>query len=925
VAFTTVPGALTNSATESLVASASDATTSVASVDFRYAATAGGCPTGTLIANATSAPYTAAPPWTAPSDGSFVVCAIATDLVGNTSTPATSAVTVDRTAPAVSLAAFGTIVGPDTYVAGSPALHATASDATSGVANVDFSFAGATSGTIDHLPGSGTPGTTDPYDTTWPTGALPDGTYTVTASATDAATNSGAPPAGRTVIVDNTPPVASLDDPGAFGYGTISLSISASDGGSGVDTPGIVVQSSPHGAGTWTTIGAPASWMPPNGSYDLRAIVHDNVGNSTTTATRTILIDNTPPTLSDDADSNWHRNAVSVTLTATDAESGVLPADVQHSVDAGPFTAGTSVVVPAPADGSNDGAHTITWRATNRAGVQSPADKVATVKIDASAPNNVTLDEPAVAAQLRGTILGPGLTATAQDAVSGIASTSLRIAAAGTLGANPCDTFGTAVSAPFDTTAFVDGHYDMWVAAVDNAGNLACSAVPHDVVIDNTAPVTTDNAPGGAQNHDVTVTLVPTDNLTGVSATEYSLDNGSSWSPGTSVTILASGGDGTKTITYRSIDGAGNLEASKSTQVTIDTTAPAGNPNDPGNVLHGTVDLTASPAAPDVASVEFLYRLVGSLGAYTPIGTDTTAPYDVPWFTNGIADGDYDVEEIVTDTVGNSSTALLSAKTIDNTAPDSGSVISPAAGADLNGTISFGAVAHDAGSGVAAVAFQVKPFGAGGFSTVDADTSGPAYSGSWSSVGSPDGPAQVRVAVTDVAGNGPLFSAPVTFTVDNTAPSVTVSSPADAAGSVAIGATGSADIESVDFAYSPHGANTWTTIGTATTSPFGVTWPTGALADGLYDVRASATDGGGNTSADLATVQVDNTVPTGNLTAPAAAGTVGGTSVALTAGGVADAGGSGIAGVSFEIAPVRVARSRPRQRSRRRRSTATGM
>lgn len=77
-------------------------------------------------------------------------------------------------------------------------------------------------------------------------------------------------------------------------------------------------------------------------------------------------------------------------------------------------------------------------------------------------------------------------------------------------------------------------------------------------------------------------------------------------------------------------------------------------------------------------------------------------------------------------------------------------------------------------------------------------------------------------------------------------------------------------------------------------------WPTGALADGLYDVRASATDGGGNTSADLATVQVDNTVPTGNLTAPAAAGTVGGTSVALTAGGVADAGGSGIAGVSFE-------------------------
>jgi len=111
-----------------------------------------------------------------------------------------------------------------------------------------------------------------------------------------------------------------------------------------------VIQSSPHSANTWTTIASPATWTPANGNYDLQAIVKDNVGNPTTTGIRTILIDNTPPNLSDDADANWHRSDVTVTLTATDAESGVtLPAGVQYKIDSGSFTAGTSVLIPAPA------------------------------------------------------------------------------------------------------------------------------------------------------------------------------------------------------------------------------------------------------------------------------------------------------------------------------------------------------------------------------------------------------------------------------------------------------------------------------------------------------------------------------------------------------------------------------------------------
>ena len=84
----------------------------------------------------------------------------------------------------------------------------------------------------------------------------------------------------------------------------------------------------------------------------------------------------------------------------------------------------------------------------------------------------------------------------------------------------------------------------------------------------------------------------------------------------------------------------------------------------------------------------------------------------------------------------------------------------------------------------------MKAVGAPGFVTVDTATTGPVYNGSWDSTGSLDGPTQVRVAVTDLAGNGPFYSAPVTFTADNTAPSVSIAAPADVAGSVSLGASG---------------------------------------------------------------------------------------------------------------------------------------
>jgi hypothetical protein len=77
------------------------------------------------------------------------------------------------------------------------------------------------------------------------------------------------------------------------------------------------------------------------------------------------------------------------------------------------------------------------------------------------------------------------------------------------------------------------------------------------------------------------VTLGASDNCSGVVRTEFSTDGGATCEPYTSNLALVS--DGVKTIHYRSVDNAGNVEAAHSLTVKIDQTAP-------------TISLSADPS-----------------------------------------------------------------------------------------------------------------------------------------------------------------------------------------------------------------------------------------------------------------------------------------------------------------------------------------
>ncbi len=197
--------------------------------------------------------------------------------------------------------------------------------------------------------------------------------------------------------------------------------------------------------------------------------------------------DTTPPTTTaTGADDAWHNTPVTVTFTARDnpGGSGMVGgfAKTEYSLDNGAtWTIGTTCTVPAPANHSNDGSHTVLYRSTDAAGNQEVA-KSLTIKIDTTAPTT---------------------TATGAD--------------------------------------------NLW----------------HNTPV--TVTFTARDNPGGSGM------------IGGEAKTEYSLDNGATWTTGTTCTVLTPANhsnDGLHTVLYRSTDAAGNVEEANSLIVKIDTTGP---------------------------------------------------------------------------------------------------------------------------------------------------------------------------------------------------------------------------------------------------------------------------------------------------------------------------------------------------------------
>ena len=312
---------------------------------------------------------------------------------------------------------------------------------------------------------------------------------------------------------------------------------------------------------------------------------------------------------------------------------------------------------------------------------------------------------------------------------------------------------------------------------------------------------------------------------------------------------------GAHTLTVKAFDGAGNVSTSTGVAVTIDNTSPTAALTTPAQSasVRGTVQVSATASDNlGVARVEFYAE--GTL-----IGTDTSSPFEVSWNSAALADGYRVLNAKAYDSAGNSGSSSLLVS-LDNTPPDV-AITSPAQEAFLRGTAVLTAAASDT-QGMSRVEFY------DGTTLLGTDFTSP-HQLSWNTAGAANGAHTLTAKAFDSAGNV-RTSASVTVTLDNSAPTTALGTPAQNAsvrGIVAVSATASDNlgVERVEFY-----AGT-ALLGTVTTAPYVVSWDTAALASGsTITLTSRAYDAAGNVTVSAGrTVTVDTTVPTVAITSPA--------------------------------------------------------
>ena len=255
----------------------------------------------------------------------------------------------------------------------------------------------------------------------------------------------------------------------------------------------------------------------------------------------------------------WLKSDVMLRFSAHDDCSGV--AGTAYRVDDAPWVQRNDLLLRAEPDGSNDGVHTVAYRSWDVAGNVEPEQSV-TVSIDVRPPVTTASgagDDTWHAEDVH-------IRFTAEDSGSGVTATEHRV------DEGPWITGDTAtVRAPADGSN--DGEHVVRYRSSDGAGNVEPERTGL-VRIDATPPVTTVEDGAKARRDDPkTVRFEATDAHSGVARTEFRLDGGP-WTEGT-IMALPEGPAGIHTVEFRSVDGAGNIEAPrKLIMETLDGEAP---------------------------------------------------------------------------------------------------------------------------------------------------------------------------------------------------------------------------------------------------------------------------------------------------------------------------------------------------------------
>jgi hypothetical protein len=453
------------------------------------------------------------------------------------------------------------------------------------------------------------------------------------------------------IQVDTEAPTSAIACDGAscsnsWHGGPVSVSLSATDTGSGAAT----IRYTTDGSDPTVASSDYTAPFTVSATTTVKYRAWDNAGNLEATNSELIQIDTTAPTSAikcngSTCSSSTYSAAVTVTLSATDAASGV--AVIRYTLDGSDPTA-SSTAYSDPITVSET--TTVKYRAWDNAGnveaTNSQLVQVVQSVPDTEAPtSSIACNLSPCSSAWYGSPVS--VTLSAADGGSGVAAIRYT-----TDGSDPT-TASPTYTAPFTVSATTTVKYRAW----DNAGNVEATN-SQLIQIDATAPVSSIRCNGstcstGWYNASVTVALSATDAQSGVAVIRYTTDGSdpTTASPAYIGPFIVSA---VTTVKYRAWDNAGNVEATKSQSIRIDTTAPTVAITSPANgaTVTGTVKITAtaSDTGSGVAKVSFYAD--GVL-----IGTKSSAPYSVSWNTKKVARGQHTLVAIAQDVAGNSQTS----------------------------------------------------------------------------------------------------------------------------------------------------------------------------------------------------------------------------------------------------------------------------
>jgi peptidoglycan/xylan/chitin deacetylase (PgdA/CDA1 family) len=350
--------------------------------------------------------------------------------------------------------------------------------------------------------------------------------------------------------------------------------------------------------------------------------------------------------------SNWYSQPVTVSLSATDAGTAVTA--IRYTTDGSDPTA-SSALYTGPFTVSTTA--TVKYRAWDMAG-NVETTKSQLVQFDSAPPvSSIACNSTACSSSAYAAPVSVSLSATDSGGSGGV---EIHYE---TNGSDP-SIFSPLYVSSFTVSTTTTVKYRAW----DSAGNLEATnsqliqiSTPAP---DTTAPTSTIACNGAACSgwyaSSVSVSLSASDPDDAVAAIRYTTDGSD---PATSSTLYSGpfGVSTSTTIKYRAWDTAGNVEATKSQLIQIDTVAPTVSITSPANgaTVTGNLKIVATPADAQSGVASVAYYVDGVL-----VGTTTSSPWQIPWNTKRASSGQHVLTAVATDRAGNRTTSAAVTVTV---------------------------------------------------------------------------------------------------------------------------------------------------------------------------------------------------------------------------------------------------------------------